>query len=300
MFDLMFASVGPKASDVTALLGKAAAAVAELPANPGVALAKALANRDPDVLVDMSGLGASAGPLLAHHPAREIWAVAVAPGSHVPPLVDRTIGSAEDLVAALAAARAALATSRAACPIDAASLAAAWEAGVRAHQRGDRDARVPPMAGAGGAAGVRARSHLTGILARDSGDAASARHASRRPARGAWYIDARLAARGDGTARSRRGCCDLHRWPRPNAANVGLRALGHAHLRAATDGCATAFERALAIEPTDADTHYNLGVALQMRRSPLPAARAYRQALALIPDCRRPTSSRRRAPGGRR
>src|SRR6185369_6088797 len=79
-YDLMFATVGPKSSDVVALLETAAATVAELPGNPGIAVAKALSNRDPDVLVDMSGLGAAAGPFLAQHPARAIWAVAVTPG----------------------------------------------------------------------------------------------------------------------------------------------------------------------------------------------------------------------------
>ena len=45
-----------------------------------------------------------------------------------------------------------------------------------------------------------------------------------------------------------------------------------------------AFEQALAAAPADADTHYNHGVALQMRRALPEAARAYRQALALAPD----------------
>ncbi len=107
---------GPRRPTSSPCWGPAAATVAELPGNPGIAFAKALANRDPDVLVDMSGLGAGAGPFLAQHPAREIWAVAVAPGSHVPPLVDRTIGSADDLAAALAAASAALSASASRMP----------------------------------------------------------------------------------------------------------------------------------------------------------------------------------------
>src|SRR5439155_9158788 len=172
---------------------------------------------------------------LAQHPARAIWAVAAVPGSHVPPLVDRMIGSPEDLVGALAAASAALSTSRAECPIAAASLAATWEAGVRAHQRGDRDAALDAYAKVLEVQPEFALAHyLMGILARDAGDAASARHAfALALAAAPGYIDARLAAVRAATeqhdldaaiAISTEG---LARMP----VNVSLwRALGHAHL----------------------------------------------------------------------
>ena len=287
--DLMLATVGPKAPDVLALLGNAAARVAGLPSEPGVALAKALANRDPDVLIDMTGLHAAAGPFLAQRPAREIWSVAVAPGSHVPPLVDRTIADAEELVAALAAASEAV-SSRTGCAVPAASLVATWESGVRAHQRGDRAVARDAYAKVLQVQPEFAPAHyLTGMLDRDDGDALSARRAfASAIAAAPGYVDARLAA-----ARAATEARDLDAAVATCAeglahapANVGLwRALGHAHL-ARGDGAAAAaaFEGALAIEPADADTHYNLGVALQMRRSPLEAVRAYRQALALAPD----------------
>jgi len=288
-FDFMFASVGPKAADVMALLGNAAATVAQLPANPDVAFAKALANRDPDVLVDMSGLAAGAGPLLAQHPAREVWAAAVAPGLHEPPLVDRTIASAADLVAALTAKKAAISTSPTECPVTAASLTATWEAGVRAHQRGEHDAARGAYAKVLEAQPEFAPAHyLTGMLARDAGDAALARRAfASAVAAAPGYIDARLALVRAATEQhdldAAVAICAEGLAGTP--ANVRLwRALGHAHLaRRDGGGAVTAFERALLIEPTDADSHYNLGVALQMRRMPLPATRAYRQALALDP-----------------
>jgi tetratricopeptide (TPR) repeat protein len=47
---------------------------------------------------------------------------------------------------------------------------------------------------------------------------------------------------------------------------------------------AAAFERALTVDPRDADTLYNLGVALQKRRSLSDAVRAYRQAPCDQPD----------------
>jgi predicted O-linked N-acetylglucosamine transferase (SPINDLY family) len=64
-----------------------------------------------------------------------------------------------------------------------------------------------------------------------------------------------------------------------------LRALGSARL-AFHDGAGAAawFERALAREAIDAETHYNHGVALQMERRYGDAARAYQRALAFNPE----------------
>src|SRR5439155_19120280 len=63
------------------------------------------------------------------------------------------------------------------------------------------------------------------------------------------------------------------------------RALGLAHL-AKRDAAAArkAFEHALGVEPTDATTHYNHGVALQMLHRNGLALRAYQRALALDPE----------------
>ena len=198
-----------------------------------------------------------------------------------------------------------LARERMRCP--AASLVATWESGVRAHQRGDRDAARAAYAKVLEVQPEFAPAHyLTGILARDAGDAVSARRAfASALAAAPGYVDARLAAVacGDGSGTtSMRPSRYAPKGSPGSPTNVGLwRALGHAQL-ARRDGAAAteAFERALAIEPADGDTHYNLGVALQMRRSPSDAARAYRQALALAPGLLRPLQSRRRAPGGTR
>ena len=78
MFEPMLASIGPKSRDVVAVLGDAATKVAELPLQPGFAVSRALAARDADVLVDMAGLAAAVGPLLAYRPARAIWTVSTA------------------------------------------------------------------------------------------------------------------------------------------------------------------------------------------------------------------------------
>ena len=49
-------------------------------------------------------------------------------------------------------------------------------------------------------------------------------------------------------------------------------------------GRSAAFEAALARDPTDAEAHYNHGVALQMLRQYPDAARAYQRALTFRPD----------------
>ncbi|MGH8799690.1 MAG: tetratricopeptide repeat protein, partial [Casimicrobiaceae bacterium] len=61
---------------------------------------------------------------------------------------------------------------------------------------------------------------------------------------------------------------------------LGLAELGHGHGRPAR----AAFDRALASDPGDAETHYNRGVALQVEKKRYAALNAYRRALALAPD----------------
>jgi len=288
-YDVMLACVGPAASDWVELARDAAARVVELPKQPDVAVAKGLAAGDPDLMVDVAGLGAAIGPLLAARPARAVWGVAAGGPAHSPPLVDRVVADAPALVAALAEARAAH-DPAADCPVGAAELAAAWEGAVRAHQRGERPAaraaydRVLALQ-----PGFAPAHYLSGMLAREDGDGETARHEfAAAVAAAPGYVDARVAAaraasEAHDVATAVALCEDgLARAP----ASVALwRALGHA-LLARRDGAvaATAFAQALALDPTDAETHYNLGVALQMQRALPDAARAYQHALAFAPD----------------
>ena len=131
--------------------------------------------------------------------------------------------------------------------------------------------------------------HLRGILARDAGDLAAARaDFAAALAAAPGYVDARIAAAGAATAAhdpiAPSRCA--RKGSRASPDSVGLwRALGLAQL-ALRDGAeaAAAFERALALDPDDGDTHYNHGVALQMQRSFNDAARAYQRALAFKPS----------------
>jgi len=287
--DVMLACVGTAARGWVDLAREAAVRVVELPLQPDVAVAKGLAVGDPDVLVDVAGLGASIGPLLAARPARAIWGVAAAGPAHSPPLVDQVVADAPALVAALTEARATHAAA-ADCPLAAAELATAWEGAVRAHQRGERAgaraaydrvlALQPEFAPA---------HYLSGMLAREEGDAATASRAfGSALAAAPGYVDARVAAARAATeahdAAAAIALCEdgLARAP---ASAALWRVLGHAHL-AHRDGVAAAmaFARALALDPADAETHYNRGVALQMQRALPEAARAYQRALAFAPD----------------
>ena len=68
-------------------------------------------------------------------------------------------------------------------------------------------------------------------------------------------------------------------------ATALLRAWGAARLAARDgQGAAQRFEAVLARDPTDGESHYNHGVALQMLRQYPDAARAYQRALTFRPD----------------
>ena len=260
-----------------------------LPAEPDAVAAKAIAARDPDVLVDLCGLAAAAGPLLAMRPARVVWTLATLPLPNRVPLVDRTIGSAAELAAALVALQHSR-DPRSDCPLDAAALADAWRDAVRAHQDGDRAAAlVGYRRFLETQPGYAPALYLSGMAQREDGDITGARDAfAAALAAAPGFVDARVAAA--------RAALALH----DPAAAIALceqglerargdarlwRALGDAWL-ARHDGAAAAhaFETALGINPNDGEMHYNQGVALQMLRDSAGAARAYQRALALRPD----------------
>jgi predicted O-linked N-acetylglucosamine transferase (SPINDLY family) len=261
--------------------------VSELPPTFEAPIAKALAARDFDVLVDL--VGTVAAPLVVQRPARAIYAVDAIADPNRPPLVDRTFADGAALIAALVAQNEKRDVSRD-CALDAAALDALWSDAVLAHQRGDvAAARAAYSRLLDLQPGFASGHHLRGVLARDAGDLAAARAdfvaaLAAAPA----YADARIAAAGAATAAHEPAAavalCEerLARAP----GNVALwRALGLAELALRKGAkAAAAFERALALAPDDGDTHYNHGVALQMQRSFKDAARAYQRALVFKPS----------------
>ncbi|MEP7206599.1 MAG: tetratricopeptide repeat protein [Casimicrobiaceae bacterium] len=265
----------------------AAVRTIRLPDGAALAEARQLAWLDADVLVDALGLRVPAGPLLATRPARAIWAIVDAPGYLPGPWVDD------------APAMAALAPALRACHVGLPAelgtpgpeaMAVLFQEAVRLHQQHDYDAalrayedilelqpgHVPTL-------------YLRAALRREGGDLDGALADNLAALEVApRYVDARLAAA--------QAALDTHQpevaikiAARNIASAPGFttlwRVLGLAHLaRGEGEAAAELFEHALALELTDAETHYNHGVALQMQRRFGDAARAYQRALAFRPD----------------
>jgi protein O-GlcNAc transferase len=270
---------------------------------PDPALARALAEADYDVLVDLAGMRAAIGPLLAARPARTLWTDATLAGAHVPPLVphvlpslespteDALLAHRESIERALLQACAGEAWFSDRGSLDPSAMAAAWRAAVAAHQAGQFDDAIGRYrAVLAEQPGFAPAHYFLGVLLRDLGRredaAAEFRHAlARAPA----YADARAALanleREAEHADSAAALCREGLALTRAAPAVLLRALGLAEL-ARHDGAAAraAFEQALDLAPTDGETHYNHGVSLQMLHLREEALRAYQRALAFAPD----------------
>ncbi|MEO8739936.1 MAG: tetratricopeptide repeat protein [Casimicrobiaceae bacterium] len=284
------------ASSVAGLRGMR---VAHLGHAPDTGLARALAENDYDALIDLAGMAAATGPLLAARPARSIWTLPALRGSHAAPLVTDLLPAPER--ATLATHRAAIEAAltdvvrpeASAAPnggLSAPALIAAWRLAIATHQTGAADAALaahrhvltdqPEFAPA---------QFFSGVLLRDRGDIAAAQAAFAAALEAApGYRDARTALAnllrdGDNAeaaaALCREGLAQDERDPALWRA-LGLAELARRDAVPAND----AFERALALAPADGETHYNHGVALQTLHRRDEALRAYQRALAFSPD----------------
>jgi predicted O-linked N-acetylglucosamine transferase (SPINDLY family) len=253
-----------------------------------------MASLDLDLLLDVAGLRAASGPLLARHAAREIWAVQSGDLPIAARLADRVVsGGAPAVAAGWIDALEALQRDvmhRPAARMIASELAALWDDAVQAHQRGDTVAAKAGYAKVLDAQPLFASAlYLSGLVARADNDSATARECLRSAIRSAPdFVDARVAladlalASGDPEEASTVAKQGLER--QTDSANL-WRALGQACLHQGDAARATmAFSEALKRDPTHGETHYNHGVALQMAREPAEAARAYQRALAFRAD----------------
>jgi protein O-GlcNAc transferase len=282
---------------VTAVIGGEATATSAgqapriaLPPSPSTADARRIATLDADAIVDLAGLTAAAGVLLAQRPARTRMTIAALRAPNVAPLIDRVLADGATLAMELEAMQSAISTASTAM-LDTAALHALWERAVIAHRQGDRGgARAAYRQFLDLQPGFAAAHYLLGVALRDDGEHEAAR---------AEFAAALVAAPGYTDARvdAIRAAIDAHDTVAavtlatdayavtddPPAAL--LRALGSAALLV-HDGerAAAMFEAALAREPVDGETHYNHGVALQMQRRQADAARAYQRALAFRSD----------------
>ncbi|MGE5171588.1 MAG: tetratricopeptide repeat protein, partial [Rudaea sp.] len=256
--------------------------------------ARVVARHDLDLLIDLAGVGVAAGPALALHPARAVWAIESGTVPCVRGLVDRDFrDDAASLSWELGAALRELRFAVATLPRSTASaqeLATQWEQAVVAHQRGDLDAALTGYTRVLDTEPAYAPAlYLAGTLARTQNDAAAAcERFEAAVAAAPYFVDARVAL---ATALVDRG--DFERAA--SVAREGLtldglsaalwRALGQAELaRGDAAAAITAFEQALQRDPADGETHYNHGVALQTAAQLGEAARAYQRALVFRPD----------------
>ncbi len=261
----------------------------ELPSPADAAMARILAARDCDVLVDAAGLTFDTAALLRARPARAIWSLHAGMPPHREPLVDRSFANSEALAGALRDLHDEVSIEPA-TGLVADALSTLWDASVRAHQQGDLAAAaagyddvlaVEP--------GFAPALHLCGVIALAQGDQARAAESfAAAMAAAPDFVEARLAAadlaltQRDADAAVRLAEDGLARAPRDAAL---LRILGAAHL-ARRDGAAAehAFRRVLFLSPADADAHFNHGASLQRKGDAQGAARAYQRALTLRPD----------------
>ena len=256
---------------------------------PEATLAAALAAEDHDVLLDLAGLAIASGPLLAMHVAEVALAVPVDAPPQAQPLVEGVVAATPDaLVAGLEHARQ-RAVSRAASRLAAAAINERFAAAVKAHQSGDVEEALERYMAVLAAQPTHAPTlHLLGALHREQGRPDEAQGLLEQAvAQAPRFVDARAAAarlaRDRGDLDGARALVDAGLAADPRSV-VLWRVRGEIELAAHDPATAQkAFEHALALAPTDAEAHYNVGVALQKQSRHNDAARAYQRALAFDP-----------------
>jgi predicted O-linked N-acetylglucosamine transferase (SPINDLY family) len=285
-----------------AILDAAGVRMVTIGSAPGPGLARALAETDCDALVDLVGMRAPLGPILAQRVARTQWTYAGLVATNVAPLVSFSLNppDAND-EQTLEQHRLALeAMLQAACTVEpafaetslraAADLSALWREAAAAQGTGKLDAAIDGyrqlLAEQPGYAPAQ---HLLGVALRERGEPAEAeRMFAAAVAAAPGFAEPRVALanlwREDARADAAVKLCREGLALRPKEVSL-WRALGLAQLAQRRGRPAReAFKRALALAPTDADTHYNEGVALHMMHRSGAALRAYQRALALRPD----------------
>jgi predicted O-linked N-acetylglucosamine transferase (SPINDLY family) len=270
-----------------AAIGVAGATMVGLPPEDDPAVARIVAARDCDVLVDAAGLTARVANILLLRPARRIVAIDTGVPQHVPPIVDGVLPDAVAVADELARIHA---TFDANGGQTADALAERWDAAVREHASGDLEAAAQGYAAVLAAQPRFAPAHhLAGVVAAAREQYAEAGQAfAMAIAAEPRFVDARVAAADVAVARFEldRALALVDEGLALDPRNVSLlRTRGRILLRRhdAAEAERT-FRELLMLAPADADAHFRHGVALQRLGDPTAAARAYQRALTLRPD----------------
>ena len=289
----------PDAAVLQALRGMRVAAI---DIEPDAAMTRALGEGDYDVLIDLAGIAAGTGALLAARCARSTWTLEGLRDANVAPLITHRLpvpegGDAGALSQHRVAVEAALVMLCESVPwyhdrttLAPEAMARLWRKTIAAHQAGDTEAALADYDAvlAEQPAFVPAL-YLSGVLLGNAGsrDAAENRLTGAVDA-APRYSEARAALanlrreRGDadgGASVCREGLATAE------GEVVLWRALGLCELaRHEGELAREAFERALALAPNHAETHYNHGVAMQTLCRRGDALRAYQRALTFDPE----------------
>jgi predicted O-linked N-acetylglucosamine transferase (SPINDLY family) len=265
------------------------------------ALARSVADADGDALIDLAGLGAAIGPLLAQRPARTLWTYAGLAEANTSPLITRWLPplpgrGGQALARHRLELEQALLEACVSAPWfgdvgrrSASELGGHWRAAVAAHRAGDRETALAGYRDVlAEQPGYASGQYLLGSLLREGGQRAEAGKALRAAVEAApAYVDARVELAGllrdNGLAEQAAALCEEGLQLAPTEAGL-WRALGLS-LLARHEGRAAsrAFLRALELEPMHAMTNYNDGVALQMMGKRGLALLSYERALELDP-----------------
>ncbi|HEY3179796.1 MAG TPA: tetratricopeptide repeat protein [Casimicrobiaceae bacterium] len=248
-----------------------------------------LAAYDADAVIDLAGLAAPVGVMIAQRPARTFITVATLRTRNHAPLIEEVAEDARALVEAIKHLQSRIEHGDSDMP-DAAAMNGLWANAIEAHRAGGRETAKAQYERVLELQPTFAPAHyLLGVTLRDEGQIDLARKEfGAALASAPRYVSARVDA-----IRAAIAADDLDDAGVLADQSVALtddpsppllRALGLVSL-AAHDGerAAAWFEKALMHEPVDGETHYNHGVALQMQRRFGDAARAYQRALACDP-----------------
>jgi len=198
--------VGAAAAQGSAAAARARWAMTALGSAPAPSIAQSLAEADFDAIIDLAGMTAATGPLLAQRPARSLWTLDPLFAAHTAPLIAARLPAPrsgsdadlhahrQDIEAAVAAAMAPELSAGVDCAVPAMTMARQWREALRAHQAQNAAAIAAYRAVLDLQPDFARARYLLGLLLRDRGDQVEAIGQLTLAVRAApGFVDARAA-----------------------------------------------------------------------------------------------------------